>query len=72
MWLFEDQLYISLSSSLSVTMKPHVSIEVSDLFLVVLFSFGFFLWNSWPVLLFLGAQGKNQSIFRQFLIAYLA
>ena len=54
MWIYEDLVYISLSSSLSVTMESPVSIEISDLFLAV-------RWNSWPLLAFRDLGGGHLS-----------
>lgn len=65
--MLEDLVYISLNSSLSVTMKPPVSMEISNLFLVVLFSVAFsfgILGCSFPF----RDWGEGESIFRQFII----
>lgn len=63
--MLEDLVYISLNSSPSVTMKPPVSMEISNLFLVVLFSvaasFGI-LSQFFPF----RDLGEGDSIFRQF------
>ena len=64
MWIFEDLVYISLNASLSVTMKPPVCIDISDLFLVVFLEFA--ASSSFR------DAGKKKSIFRWFLIACLA
>lgn len=63
--MLEDLVYISLNSPPSVTMKSPVSMEISNLFLVVLFSvaasFGI-LGQFFPF----RDLGEGDSIFRQF------